>query len=84
MCMHTRRCIDYIYYYPAQNVPDSGACGFFACDGNLLGWSELDVDSDFNRTFGIVDTCTMDMTDDDEVGSLHPSAPFQLEEAVLQ
>lgn len=82
--MNIRRCIDYIYYYPNQRVPDSGACGVYACNGNLLEWSELDADSDFDRTFGIVDTCTMDVADDVGVGLLHPSASFRLEEAALQ
>ncbi|CAM9688005.1 unnamed protein product [Ectocarpus sp. 12 AP-2014] len=51
-------CIDYILYYPDQRLPNGGACGFFACDGSILSYSELEEDSDFNRTFGILDTCT--------------------------
>ncbi|CAM9478820.1 unnamed protein product, partial [Ectocarpus sp. 12 AP-2014] len=53
-----KQCIDYILYYPDQRLPNGGACGFFACDGSILSYSELEEDSDFNRTFGILDTCT--------------------------
>lgn len=52
------RCVDFIFYYPNQKIPVSGSCGFEYCGGSLLGTLELDDDSDFNRTFGIVDTCT--------------------------
>ncbi|CAN0228748.1 unnamed protein product, partial [Hapterophycus canaliculatus] len=51
-------CIDYIYYYPDQKMPDSGACGLAYCGGGILAESELPSDSDFNRTFGMVDSCT--------------------------
>ncbi|CBJ30300.1 conserved unknown protein [Ectocarpus siliculosus] len=51
-------CIDYVLYYPDQRLPNGGACGLLACDGSILSYSELEEDSDFNRTFGVVDTCT--------------------------
>ncbi|CAN0258093.1 unnamed protein product [Ectocarpus fasciculatus] len=59
-------CIDYVFYYPDQRLPDGGSCGFLACDGGILGYSELEADSDFNRTFGIVDTCTSSATGEEE------------------
>ncbi|CAM9637657.1 unnamed protein product [Ectocarpus fasciculatus] len=59
-------CIDYILYYPDQRLPSGGACGLSACDGSVLGYSELEDDSDFNRTFGIVDTCTSGATGEAE------------------
>lgn len=65
---YTRRCVDFIYYYPNQKIPESGACGLYACGGTLEAM-ELEADSDFNRVFGVVDTCTMDVADDVEVGS---------------
>ncbi|CBJ30302.1 conserved unknown protein [Ectocarpus siliculosus] len=51
-------CIDFVFYYPDQKLPDRGACGSNLCNGTLLGYSELEDVSDFNRTFGVVDTCT--------------------------
>ncbi|CAM9660109.1 unnamed protein product, partial [Ectocarpus sp. 13 AM-2016] len=51
-------CIDFVFYYPDQKLPDRGACGSNFCNGTLLGYSELEDVSDFNRTFGVVDTCT--------------------------
>lgn len=39
----------------------------FECDGGILGYAELEADSDFNRTFGIVDTCTSSLPGE-EVG----------------
>ena len=57
------RCIDYVFYYPNQRVPNAGACGFDACDGFINGFYEFEAGHDFNRTFGIVDTCTMDAED---------------------
>ncbi|CBJ33480.1 conserved unknown protein [Ectocarpus siliculosus] len=59
-------CIDFVFYYPDQRMPDTGACGVGACDGGVLGYSQLEADSDFNRTFGIVDTCTSSFTGDEE------------------
>ena len=53
----SRRCIDFVFYYPDQNVPMSGACGFDLCNGTMDEREELAADSDFDRTFGIVDTC---------------------------
>lgn len=52
------RCVDFVFYYPNQNIPNAGSCGLGSCGGSILGESKLDDDSDFNRTFGIVDTCT--------------------------
>ncbi|CAM9984682.1 unnamed protein product, partial [Pylaiella littoralis] len=63
-------CIGYIFYYPNQNIPDSGTCGVSACGGGLLEESALDDDSDFNRTFGIVDTCPVGDTAADNVDQL--------------
>ncbi|CAM9217380.1 unnamed protein product, partial [Hapterophycus canaliculatus] len=51
-------CLDYVYYYPDQKMPDSGSCGLMYCGGSKIGAAELPSDSDFNRTFGMVDTCT--------------------------
>eukprot|EP00903_Cladosiphon_okamuranus_P022592 g20787.t1 len=60
-------CFDFVAYYPNQNIPSSGSCGYLACGGALLHAAELDADSDFNRTFGTAAaTCT---TDDDEESS---------------
>ncbi|CAN0322479.1 unnamed protein product [Ectocarpus fasciculatus] len=59
-------CVDIVFYYPDQKLPDGGSCGLFACDGGMLGYSELEVESDFNRTFGIVDTCTSSATGEEE------------------
>lgn len=60
-----RRCVDYVFYYPTQRVPNSGSCGLAACDGYIEG-SALGADHDFNRTFGIVDTCTTNMAEEEE------------------
>lgn len=61
----THRCIDFVTYYPTQNIPLSGSCGYLACGGTRLQTIELAADADFNRTFGTAAaTCT---TDDDEV-----------------
>ncbi|CAM9105653.1 unnamed protein product, partial [Hapterophycus canaliculatus] len=51
-------CVHFIYFYPDQMMPFSGFCGFEACGGEMIAASALSADSDFNRTFGIVDTCT--------------------------
>ncbi|CAN0057481.1 unnamed protein product [Scytosiphon promiscuus] len=51
-------CIDFVYYYPDQMLPASGSCGYDSCGGGVLATSALSADSDFNRTFGVVDTCT--------------------------
>ncbi|CAM9180093.1 unnamed protein product [Ectocarpus sp. 4 AP-2014] len=59
-------CVDFVFYYPDQRLPGGGACGVGACDGGVLGYSELEADSDFNRTFGIVDTCTSSLTGEEE------------------
>ncbi|CAM9653269.1 unnamed protein product, partial [Scytosiphon promiscuus] len=66
-------CVDYVYYYPDQKVPDSGSCGLMYCGGSVLAASELSADSDFNRTFGMVDTC--DATTNNEVGNDASSSP---------
>eukprot|EP00752_Nemacystus_decipiens_P015391 g13724.t1 len=59
-------CIDYVFYYPNQRLPDNGACGLGVCDGFIDGFSELEVGHDFNRTFGIVDTCASNLAEDGE------------------
>lgn len=46
-------------------MPDSGACGVGYCDGGG-STDTLAADSDFERTFGIVETCST-AADDDEV-----------------
>lgn len=53
---HIRRCIDFVFYYPVQPIP-FGICGMYFCDGTLDETVSLDADSDFNRTYGIVETC---------------------------
>lgn len=63
-CETMARCIDFLYYYPDQMMPDSGGCGLMLCGGGILGMSELAADDDFNRTFGIVDTCTASATEE--------------------
>eukprot|EP00903_Cladosiphon_okamuranus_P014858 g13759.t1 len=55
-------CIDFVFYYPAQRVP-FGACGLGVCAGSVGDHALLGAEDDFDRTFGIVDTCTTD-TDD--------------------
>lgn len=47
-----------MYYYPDQQVPFSGACGYEMRGGELVEESAFSDDYDFDRTFGIVDTCT--------------------------
>lgn len=52
------RCISYIWYYPIQPVPYTGACGLGVCDGKLDEVVLLADDSDLDRTFGILNgTC---------------------------
>ncbi|CAM9885372.1 unnamed protein product, partial [Laminaria digitata] len=51
-------CIDFVLYYPDQNVPFSGACGVGMCGGSMDEAEELAADSDFERFFGVVDTCS--------------------------
>ena len=58
-------------YYPDQNIAMSGACGFETCGGSMDEADELAADSDFDRTFGIVDTC-FTAAGDDEVCALVP------------
>lgn len=73
-CANTRRrCVDYVFYYPNQKLQAGGACGLAACGGSLQA-SAFDADSDFNRTFGVVDTCTTDVAGDGEVSSTCPFA----------
>lgn len=60
-------------YYPDQNVPMSGACGFAMCGGSIDGVDELAADSDFERTFGIVDMCSTTEGDDEVCVSQYPS-----------
>ncbi|CAM9945366.1 unnamed protein product [Scytosiphon promiscuus] len=67
-------CVDFIYYYPDQKMPSSGSCGLMFCGGSLLELSALPDDSDFNRTFGFVDTCTAS-EDGDEVTIESSAAP---------
>ena len=50
------RCIDFVYYYPAQPIP-FGFCGLDDCDGSFDKVVALADDSTMNRTFGIVDIC---------------------------
>lgn len=50
------RCIDFVYYYPAQPIP-LGMCGIGSCNGSFDNVVALGEDSTLNRTFGIVDTC---------------------------
>lgn len=70
-CETTTRCVDYVYYYPDQKVPSSGSCGLMFCGGGIIGASELSADSDFNRTFGMVDTCTASADGEVRRGSGH-------------
>lgn len=52
------RCISFIWYYPFQPIPYSGACGMGLCGGELDEVVSLEDDSDLDRTFGILDgTC---------------------------
>ncbi|CAM9974997.1 unnamed protein product [Ascophyllum nodosum] len=50
-------CIDFMYYYPKQDIPLSGACGIEACGGFMKEYLALDDDSDFSRSFGISAQC---------------------------
>lgn len=59
--------MDFVYYYPNQKVPLSGGCGLGVCGGDVAGSAILEADSNFNRTFGIVDTCTTGVAEDGEV-----------------
>lgn len=52
-------------YYPDQNAPRSGACGLGICNGTMEEPEELTADSDFERTFGTVDTCSTAAGDDE-------------------
>lgn len=63
------RCIDFVFYYPNQRVPFSGSCGLGACGGDIGDYAALDAESDFDRTFGIVENCTANAGDDSEVSS---------------
>lgn len=66
----SRRCMDFVFYFPKQKVPDAGMCGLGACGGNIGSASELAAEHDFDRTFGIVDTCaTNNVAEDAEVRS---------------
>eukprot|EP00904_Undaria_pinnatifida_P011279 jgi/Undpi1/7281/HiC_scaffold_22.g09754.m1 len=51
-------CVDFVFYYPSQYMPASGTCGYASCNGSLLDYAVLPADSDFGRTFGIVDDCS--------------------------
>lgn len=51
------RCIDYVWYYPVQPIPDLGTCGVGFCGGSLDETTALDDDSDLDRSFGYVETC---------------------------
>eukprot|EP00752_Nemacystus_decipiens_P002628 g2460.t1 len=62
-------CIDYVFYYPNQGLPDTGACGFGACGGFIDDFSELEAGHGFNRTFGVVDTCTTNEDGGDPEGA---------------
>ncbi|CAM9945358.1 unnamed protein product [Scytosiphon promiscuus] len=68
-------CIDYLYYYPDQQVPNSGACGLLFCEGEMTGITDLSDDSDFNRTFGIVDSCTSSESGEVSIGSSSSPSP---------
>ena len=46
-----------MHYYPKQDIPFSGACGFQACGGSMKENLTLDDDSDFSRSFGISALC---------------------------
>lgn len=61
--------MDFLFYYPAQIIPDGGYCGGLKrCGGSFLGITELEDETDFNRTFGIVDSCTGTLDEDEQVG----------------
>eukprot|EP00752_Nemacystus_decipiens_P002626 g2458.t1 len=59
-------CIDFVFYYPDQKVPFSGSCGLGACGGDVGDAAILESDSDFDRTFGIVDDCATSVAEDSE------------------
>ncbi|CAM9815198.1 unnamed protein product, partial [Ectocarpus fasciculatus] len=60
-------CMDFLYYYPAQVIPEGGYCGGLGtCGGSFLGITALEDDTDFNRTFGIVDSCTGTLDEDED------------------
>ncbi|CAM9386585.1 unnamed protein product [Ectocarpus sp. 12 AP-2014] len=60
-------CMDFLFYYPAQIIPDGGYCGGLErCGGSFLGITELEDETDFNRTFGIVDSCTGTLDEDEQ------------------
>lgn len=61
-------------YYPDQNVPIAGACGLDLCGGYMDGPEELPADSDFERFFGVVDTCSDAAAGGDEVCVLQACA----------
>lgn len=68
----THRCMDFLFYYPAQIIPGGGYCGGLErCGGGFLGITELEDATDFNRTFGIVDSCSGTLDADEEVGVAH-------------
>lgn len=58
-----------MFYYPNQRVRESGACGLASCGGSFDEAGELAAEYDFDRTFGIVDTCTASGIEDEEVNS---------------
>lgn len=61
--------MDFLFYYPAQIIPDGGYCGGDErCGGSFQGITELEDETDFNRTFGIVDSCAGTLDEDEEVG----------------
>lgn len=51
----SHRCIDFVYYYPVQPI-FMGGCGLYLCDGDYENFT-LDADSNFNRTYGVVESC---------------------------
>lgn len=54
-------------YYPDQKLPAGGACGFDLCGGYKDEPEELPADSDFERNFGVVDSCPAAAAGVDEV-----------------
>lgn len=58
----TNRCIDFVFYYPAQPIPLGGLCGPGFCGGEFHGGEVLSEGSHFNRTFGIVEACEEDLS----------------------
>ena len=57
------RCVDFMAYYPKQNIPNT-FCGYAACGGELLETVKLPADSDFDRSFGVA---TAACVNDEEV-----------------